>query len=375
MNIKQLLSETMPEDVTLSEREKAAIRQRIHVNKKPSPLRFFAPIVAASVLLLALILFIPTLTQDQQPAFEIERSIVFPDFPYQSSLMAATYIEQNDEMIFTAEDGIYSYSFEDAASTKLFDTSKRIYDYVASEKWIIWVESMEDERVLSIVNRETGKQNMLQGGSWHSLTLQDNRLLYYAVNVNEEPGHWMMELTTLTESILHRSAEGSNGSSSKPARGEGMTAISERTDDSATIYIYEDASGELVRSFTSPYPAIHNLRIDQGRVYGDFASEEGHMRLGYITIADGQYVEVNTPDFRSSFVSGEYVVLDVLDKRGWDTTDAELFRIKDSESIPVTDFPSIKERLIIPRLVKQGPIILIEENYINGGPTLHFVKP
>ena len=99
MNIKQLLSETMPEDVTLSEREKAAIRQRIHVNKKPSPLRFFAPVVAASVLLLALILFIPTLTQDQQPAFEIERSIVFPDFPYQSSLMAATYIEQNDEMM------------------------------------------------------------------------------------------------------------------------------------------------------------------------------------------------------------------------------------------------------------------------------------
>lgn len=374
MNIKQLLSETMPEDVTLSEREKTAIRQRIHVNKKPSIYRFLAPVAAASVLLLALVLFLPTLTQNPQPAFEIERSVALPDIPY-DSLISSTYIEQNDELIYPTNDGIYRYSFEDRLTEKLFDTSEKIYEYATSDKWLIWVETGEDTSVLHIVNRETEKQNMLKGGSWLTPTLQGDRLLYLSMRNNEQPSYWLMDLATLDESILHRRTEEYSGSSSQPSRGDGMTVISERVEDATTLFVYSDETGELLHSFPSPYAAIHRLQVADGRIYGDFASEEEHMRFGYLTFETGEFTELDAPTYWNSAVIGDYVALDLPSKHGVDQSDVELFKIQGQELVPVSNFPSIKERLVIPHTFRGDFDFLIEENFISGGPTLHFIRP
>lgn len=371
MNIKQLLSETMPEDVTLSEREKAAIRQRIHVNKKPSPLRFLAPVVAASVLLLALILFIPTLTQDQQPAFEIERSVALPDIPY-DSLIPSTYIEQNDELIYTTNDGIYRYSFEQGVSEKLYDTSKRIYDYVASEKWIVWKENTDTNSLLHIVNRETGKENSITNDSAFIMSLEGDKLVHLSISTNP-PSFWILDLATLQDTSLH--SQGENGSLGMLDHENGKIAFSERVEDTTTLFIYSDETGELLHEFSSPYASVHRLQIDGDRMYGDFASEDEHMRFGYLTMNTGEYTELETPKYWNSIIFGDYVALDVPDKRGSDLSDVELYKIENQELVPISQFPEVKERLVIPYMVGRDFAFFIEENFISGGPTLHFVKP
>lgn len=371
MNIKQLLSETIPDDMTLSEREKAAIRQRIHVNKKPNSLRFLAPVVAASVLLLALILFIPTLTQDQQPAFEIERSVALPDIPY-DSLIPSTYIEQTDELIYTTNDGIYRYSVEQGVSEKLYDTPKRIYDYVASEKWIVWKENTDTNSFLHIVNRETGEENSITNDSALIMSIEGDKLVHLSISTNP-PSFWLLDLATLQDTSLH--SQGKDGSLGMLDHENGKIVFSERTEDTSTLFVYSDVTGELLHEFPSPYASVQRLQIIGDRIYGDFASEDEHMQLGYLTMSTGEYTELDTPTYWNSIIFGDYVALDMPDKRGSDLSDVKLYKVKGQELVPISQFPEVKERLVIPYLFGRDFAFFIEEDFISDGPTLHFVKP
>lgn len=371
MNIKQLLSETIPEDVSLTEREKAAIRQRVHVNNKTHLFRFLAPVAAATVLLLALVLFLPNLTQEHQPAFEIEHSVALPDIPY-ASLIPSIYIEQNDELIYTTSDGIYRYSFEEDISEKLFVTEQRIYDYVASEKWLAWKEDVNNRSTLHIVNRKTGKQNSLANDSISIMSLEGDKLVQSYSNPTT-PSYWLLNLNSLEESLLHSSNK--NGELGMLDHENGMIVLSERIEEATTLSVYSDETGELLYEFPSPYAAVHRLEIANDRIYGDFASEKEHMRFGFITLGTGEFTDLQAPEYWNSAIIGEYVALAIPNKRGIDLSDVELFKIQGEELVPVSKFPSIKERLVIPYRVGRDFEFFIEENFTSGGPTLHVVKP
>lgn len=374
MNIKQLLDETMPKDLHFSEREKQQVRTKVHTTKKSS-FRFVPQIAAVALIALISFLLVPSLYDQEQTSVEIVESIVIPDVPY-TSLIRSTYIEETNELIYPTSEGLFSYQVDSKSVNQLVATTSPgiAYSYVATKDWLVWEESSDQQSALLILNRETGTQNQLISNEYTRVDLSlENNILTYLNFGTDIPSYWSLNLDTLEEEQLHKFSElDGMGFSDRSA---GQIVLSARVGDTTTLYLYEEKSGELMGEFKAPYPAIHQLQLVENRIYGDFATEDGKMTFGYITINDGSFTQVETPTYWKSTVHGEYVALDVADKTGIDTTNVELFRINGDELVRVSTFPSIKERLVVPEFTEQGILRVIEENFTSGGPTLHLIKP
>lgn len=373
MNIKQLLSETMPEDMTLSEREKAAIRQRIHVNKKPKlSFKLFPLVTLIFMSMIGYVLF-TSFNDSAASKFTSHEEIIIPE-TYQSSLHRSIYDSNNHELIFTKEDGAYTYSISEKVTEKIasFSSTGAQHSFTANEKWLVWGDFNNEDYTLNILNRETKEIKVMPSINPVELTLEDNTLFYSNFYTNDHQ-YYVMDLNTERIKTLHSVEE---IDSMRGHYQDGKAAILEIVEDVATVFVYDILSGKLIqKQSTLPYSSVYNMYVVEDRVYFDFATNDGRLKLGYLDIQTGAVQMVKSPDYSFSSVYNNYLALSVTEQWGAETDDVELFSLEDNVAVPYSNFPKIKDRLVTPQFSSDGTLRMVEENYFDGGPTIHLIKP
>lgn len=373
MNMKQLLSESLPDDLTFSEREKQQVRETVTA-KKPTTFTCILPL--AAVLLVGLIGYMLYSTySDSQPAqVTWHEEIIIPN-TFESSLIRSVFVPDKNEIVYSKEDGFYSFSINERTETKLetFTDSLGQYEYTVNENWLVWGDFVNDTYTLIILNRQTNERKEIPAILPTNLTLEQDTL-YYVNFMDTEDSIVAIDLDTMIGRNLHTTTF-DDVESARESFGEGKAVVVETSKDLTTFYVYDTLTGNLMQKTEGNYPSIYNMYINQGRVYLDFATDGGRLELAYLDIQTGTISTIETPEYSFSTVHGNHVALSVTEEWGAETDDVELFTLEGNTVKPLTTFPDVKDRLVTPQFFKDGTLRMVEENYLNGGPTLHLVKP
>lgn len=373
LNIKQLLNESMPHDLTFSEREKQQVRETVFTKK---PTTFIRILPLAAVLLVSLVGYLLYSTySDSQPA-EVtwHEEIIIPN-TFETSLNRSIYIPDQHEIVYSKEDGFYSFSINERIETKIetFTDSLGQYEYAVNEDWLVWGDFVNDTYTLIIVNRQTHEVEEIPSILPTNLTLEQDTL-YYVNFMDPEDSIVAMDLDTMIGRNLHTTTF-DDVEGARESFGDGKAVVAETRKDLTTFYVYDALTGSLMQKIEGNYPSIYNMYMNQERVYIDFATDEGRLELAYLDIQTGTITNIETPEYSFSTVHENYVALSVIEDWGAETDDVELFILEGNTVKPLTTFPDVKDRLVTPQFFEDGILRMVEENYSDGGPTLHLVKP
>ena len=374
LNIKQLLNESMPHDLTFSEREKQQVRETVFAKK---PTTFIRILPLAAVLLVSLVGYLLYSSySDSQPA-EVtwHEEIIIPN-TFETSLNRSVFVPANKEVIYSKEDGLYSFSPEIDQVDKLVSTQTPMaqYSFAVNENWLVWEDFVNEAYTLNVLNRQTGVTNVIVSFNPLGRLLLEGNQIFYFNSSEEKMLYETMNLNSGNIKTIHEQKD-AQADSLREAIGDGKAVVVEKLEKLTTFYIYDTLSGDLVQKSQGTYPSIHNMYINNERVYMDFATDEGRLELAYLDIQTGTISTIETPEYSFSTVHGNHVALSVTEEWGAETDDVELFTLEGNTVKPLTTFPDVKDRLVTPQFFEDGILRMVEENYSDGGPTLHLVKP
>ncbi|WP_342527080.1 hypothetical protein MKY84_00745 [Chryseomicrobium sp. FSL W7-1435] len=371
MDLKQLLNETLPKEITFSEREQQLVRERVRKKHSLKAMNLVPLVALLFIGVIGYALFVSFNDSAASP-FVYHEEIIVPD-TYQSALHWSVYVPETHELIFAKEDGAYSYAIDEKLTEKIanFAGPGAQHSYVANDKWLVWGDFENEDYTLNILNRSNKELAVIPSINPIELTLENNTLFYTNFYTNDH-NHYMMDLTIQIPALLHTNEK----MDTRGAYQNHRAVILNSFEDTSTLFVYDTLSGKLIQKQSNiPYSSVYNMHVVNDRVYFDFATEEGRLELGYMDIQTGAFQMIETPEYSFSAVHDNYLALSVTDSWGEDTDDVELFRIENNIAVPYSDFPKVKDRLVTPQFSLDGTLQMVEENYSDGGPTIHLIKP
>lgn len=367
--MKQDLDASLPESITLDETKKKSILEEAHkkiVAKQSLRKPFIKPLIATvAVVVLTGIIAFPYVQQElrQQASQEVKIANAIQRVTIQgvnyANLIRAIYVDNTNELIYTDGKGIFSYSLDSNTTETVVapkDESEILgVSVAANEDWIVWDNLGESTYVL---NRGNGELKEIDDPSGF-LQIADNRLIYMAFSEHDKTrGYDQINLLTFEKSRLHKST--GEGSNSYPGIHYEKVVISERMSKKAgggvSFTIYNLEKNSQIGVYTLPFESAENVTITDDKMYVSlFDKDLSSKTLGYIDLNDGQFHEVEVPEFNAYAVYENYLALSIRSK---DSDTVKLFEIKDGKVEPLPYLNHIQERLVKPRFTKEGMLIV-----------------
>lgn len=357
-NIKQLLDETIPNDITLSEDNKQKILQKANTTMQrstPPRRRLFRPIFSTIAIIGLLIILIGPSLLDRLSSYKsfdtpLEK-VTIPNVDY-SSLIRSIFIKDTNELIFAANKTIYSYSLISHSQQVLVKSTKDIdiYTMAANENWLVWGEGNDDVYILDRKTQMQPKQINIVIGDIH---LKENKMIY-----SDSYGYKWINLTTMEEGIIHENV--GIGRNSKADLYENFLVIPEQlktnNSNATTFYVYDITTLEQIGKYKAPYNSVENVTLVDTRIYATFSNgDETPSTLGYIDLSDGKFHKIKTPSFHNYAIYKNYIALSVK-KNNTDTV--KLYQLEDKSLRELPIYNKIKERLVVPRFTDDGALIV-----------------
>ncbi|SOC11680.1 hypothetical protein SAMN05880501_106246 [Ureibacillus xyleni] len=360
-NVREDLDALIPKYISLSEKEKKSIISEANhrlVGKRKKRI-FVQPVLVTVAMLFLIVLIVPSFLSSSSP-FTPEK-VTIPDHEY-DGLINALYVDSTNELIFTDHQDIYSFNTELNEKSVLMDSNDTvIYDFAASEKWLIWHDIASFE--LNILNRQTEEVSKVKGISAHDLLIKDDTLIYMPLKGGEaEHSYKKLDLNTLEETTLHVLT--GVGSSSKSALNNEFVVIPEafRNDTGeyyTNFFLFDVATGELIDKFSAPFEHARGVTITGNRIYAQFSNGDEASILGYFNIVDGEFAQLDVPLFGDYAIYENTVALSL--PKGSSNT-VKLFELQEDGVKPLSTLNAIKERLVVPRFTREGTLIINGES-------------
>ncbi|GKV64055.1 MULTISPECIES: hypothetical protein [unclassified Sporosarcina] len=374
--IKKDLHNSIPEKLTLNEEKKQTILAAAHrrMTSEPSQKnRRTAPVLAfIAVIGLAGFLAFPYLQPEREQSAAPEPQVVtheqqvVMDHVEYSDLINSIYVDENDELIYTDGHDIFSYPMETLEETRLAEgTEDRIsgVTLAADAQWISW----ESGGLIHILNRETGE---MQDISEHfgMQQIADQSLLY--LSTQKFPAVMQMDLRTKELYLLHEY----DGEGNKQAftANESKAVLSEQLSGQEGQYtkltLYDLESRVQLGTYEIPYGEIGKVELADDRIYAEVSADGENYALGYISVSDGTFNELDAPRHFDYAVHGDWLALSVPDKTS-DTV--KVYKLEGDKAVIQPYLQDIKERLVRPRFTEQGTLVMNGEGAIRSMHLLH----
>lgn len=285
--------------------------------------------------------------------YSIEK-VIIPNVPY-DSLITSTYIDETNEFIYNTATGFYAYDVEEKKVTLLVDTTEigRIYDYGASEDWLVWEQPVNNKSKIHVLNRHTKNLEILEINYSFGIELQGDTIVYTSLGDGKAYYKKYNLQNAANEPIHELSGEGSR---SRPAIDRSKLAISELSAKETVVNVYDFSENKLLNSVAFPYKYIETLSLKGSKLYG-YAWEEGKQAvIGEIDLTTGEFQKLKTIERIDGFATdGRHFAIAV--QKG-DSNSVQLFSLQDQELKRISKLSTIKERLVKPRFTKQGTLIV-----------------
>jgi hypothetical protein len=366
-DLKQILDDSIPEHITLSERRKNKIfneaNNRFTHKKRSNRIKLMPLLSGIAIILIACMLVVPTFEnwmeqgahQQNNTKPVIEVTIPGVEYP---SLINAIYIEETNEMIYTDHQSIYSYSLSENTKTVLVEHKEnaQIFDIAVNEKWLIWEEISTS--TLKILNRPNHNLKEIQNIHTSDLQVVDDKLTFLSFgNDDEFAGYKLMNLTTMEESVIHQQT--GDGASSKASFRENFMVIPESFDsgDQSAIhfFLYDMKKQVKVDEFMAPYEMVNNVTFSNNKIWALLYNDNEDLILAYFDVGDKRMHKLNVPKFEDYAVYGDYLALSVPKK---DSNTVKLYKIIGEKVVALKTFDHIKERLVKPRFTENGILVV-----------------
>jgi hypothetical protein len=366
-DLKQILDDTIPEHITITERQKNKIfneaNNRFIHNKRSSPIKLKPLLSGIAIILIACMLSVPTFKNwmgqgaNQQTFMKPVIEVTIPGVEY-PSLINAIYVEERNEMIYTDHQSIYSYSLSEDTKTVLVEHQEnaQIFDIAVNEKWLIWEEISTS--TLKILNRFN--QNLKEIPNIHTSDLQvvDDQLTFLSFgNEDKFAGYKVINLTTMEESIIHQQT--GNGASSKASFKENFMVIPESFDTGEQtaihFFLYDMKKQVKVDEFLAPYEVVNNVTFSTNKIWAVLFNDNENPILAYFNVGDKKMHKLDIPKFEDYAVFGDYLALSVPKK---DSNTVKLYKITGDKVVALKTFDHIKERLVKPRFTENGILVV-----------------
>lgn len=363
MSLKTELDKSIPESITLSEKEKENIR--ILAQKKvqtPSKKFLRKPILASTIILLIFGFFmLPYIEQNVQTSskFEVQK-VTIPNVDY-PSLINASIVDETNEIVYSDITGIYSYQFDTNTQQKLVthDGAMSMYDFSVNEKWIVWQGLSDNQPNLTVLNRKTGEILKKQEVIVTNMQLAEDLLIYLPLRDNTEVlSYNTIDLQTMEETVIHElRGEGSN---SKLALNDTTVAISEHFTENnqthTTYFVYDLTSKEKLGAYTVPYEYARNVILTDNKIYAALSNENEKQILGYIDLQDGEFHQIDVPDFDDYAIYENTIALSIPTPN--DSNTVKLYEMQGHKVKKLPTFNSVRERLVMPRFTQGGTLLV-----------------
>lgn len=360
--VKNQLNAALPERLILEDTVKQRIllqaHQRLDAEVVPKQLTLKPLMTATAFVVLAGVLAVPYVEQEQQErAFQEALSseqiqkVVVPNVSY-PSLINSIYVEENNEIIHTDEKGIYSYSINNQTETVLVVPSETIefssVSLEANENWVIWGNSE-----IHILNRKTGKEHVLLE-DYIEVQLIGDQILYLAIT--DHPVYYLYDLETNLKIKLHDI--NGNGISVTDVRNDRAAMVEElegESGSSAYVSIYNLESRKLWQTYKIPYGSVSYLTLDDDRMYGQFSNNGNDFSLGYLDLDTGKVHMLDVPGNSAYAIYDNFLALSV--NKG-DSDTVKLFHLKEDTGKEIKTLNGVGERLVKPRFNDSGKLIV-----------------
>jgi hypothetical protein len=366
-DIKQILDDSVPEHITLTERQKSEIfkeaNQRFTHKKRSIPIKLKPLLSGIAIILIAGMLSVPSFENwIEQGAYQqtttkpvIEVSIPGVGYP---SLINAIYVEETNEMIYTDHQSIYSYSLSENTNNVLVEHKEnaQIFDIAVNEKWLIWEEISTS--TLKILNRLN--HNLKEFPNIHTSDLQlvDDKLTFLSFgNDDQFAGYKLINLTNMEESAIHQQT--GDGAGSKASFRENFMVIPEsfNSGDQSTIhfFLYDIKKQVKIDEFMAPYENANNVTYSNNKIWAVLYNDNEESILAYFNVGEKRMKKLNVPKFEDYAVYGDYLALSVPKK---DSNTVKLYKITGDKVVALKTFDHIKERLVKPRFTENGILVV-----------------
>ncbi|WKA55000.1 hypothetical protein [Planococcus shixiaomingii] len=362
--LKQQLNKSIPQHITLTEIKKEKILQEAQkavVYKRSSQTSKLLPaIVGAAVIGLSVLLSYPYVTENGQFIKGSLQEVTIPDQPY-PVLINAEYNNQEDILIYTDAERVYSYSVDAKTETVLTEAEEtaKISEVTTEDEWVVWSELAEGSSTLWILNQGSGEIQTIKDIYASDLNIDGSMLSYLEIGVeNETPAYRLLNLATLEEPFEHvSSGEGADSSASFE---DGVLAIPERvTKDgqtTTTVFVYNAKQQSKIGEFTFPYEAAFNVTLSDGKIFARLADvNQSYSVLAYIDVKSGELVEIETPEFWEYAVYENYVALSIPEGN---SNTVKLYEIEGKTVKELPALSVIEERLVKPRFTEDGKLLV-----------------
>ncbi|MHC0035313.1 hypothetical protein [Pseudoneobacillus sp. C159] len=327
--------------------------------KKPQRNSWKPALITIFACLLFLVIASPYLQQTFQGEnhFSI-RKVVIPHVPY-DSLIKSFYIDESNELIYSTDQGIYSFNVEKDESKQLVNTHEigRVFELTASAKWLIWVSPVHEKKEIHILNRKNNELKTVENKYFYGLHLSGDTLIYLGSNQGKT-SYLTMALDSLKESVLHEmKGEGAN---SQPAIDKNLIVIPEtltiNKEKETMVYVYDFRLQKQIATYTFPYKIAQNIQIQNDTIFAYLLNGKDPGVLGLINMYSGKFEVLYMPVVSNAYATdGRYFALSVARNES-DTV--QLFREENNKLQIVSTLPSIKERLVKPRFTSEGTFLL-----------------
>lgn len=358
---------------TAKNKERIMEKTRLNMEKSAMEIRKekrpIAPVlIAVCILVLSFFLAGPYVYQAffKEQKFTVEK-VVFPQSAH-SSLYNAIYIDATNEFIYSKEDGFYSFDVVKKQETLVVQASNMTYGYLASEKWIVWNQAVNNQQVLAIWNRETQELKMLDSEVVSLFEIKEDRMLTLTFLSNEEQegvanySYTMFDLNTKQHEIIMESTSGSN---SKPTIDGNMLVISQTIDtetgEQTILSIRDLETMNELATYMVPYDVVQKLTIKDGSVYG-YMWNSNVDESGVIGAID---LEASKMTILKTFIKVDDYATDgqhfAISVQKGDSNSVQLFEEQEGQLKRISALPTIRERLVLPRFTEQGTLVVTSE--------------
>lgn len=372
-NIKRQLEQSIPEQITLTNDRKNTIlyeaSHRLESRKLSRP-RMFKPIlVGVAIAGLSMFLSSPYVQQwSEHRAFQQSNKdslveVTIPDVEY-PSLIRAEYVGDTNEMVYTDNDGIYSFSINSETKRTLVEPKEDagIFELAVNENWLVWEENSSS--TMYVLNRASNEIKEYPKVNMTDYHLEEDILTIFTFKSLENealtPIYKSIDLTSFEETeILELAGPGSN---SESAISEGTMAIPIETGNGVRtkFYLYDLVNQVSRGEYAVPFEHTELATFTDGKIYSQLTNEgDTSSVLAYIDLKDGKLYELEAPSFDEFAVYKNYVALSVQWK---DSNTVKLYKISGNKLVELPTFHHIKERLVRPRFTDEGILVVNGES-------------
>lgn len=110
-----------------------------------------------------------------------------------------------------------------------------------------------------------------------------------------------------------------------------------------------------IGEYEVPYEIAELVTLTDHKIFAQLSKEDENAHLGYIDLESGKLHKIKTPPFSEFAVFENYVALSIIVK---DTTTLKLYKIVDHELKELPAFKNISERLVRPRFIDNGTLLV-----------------